>query len=343
MRLGLIARADSSGLATQTWEAYRHLNPAKTLVIDVSHMADDGAHCNKQIHPERFPNAVWNQGWLPTEQVVFEFLQDLDAVLSCETFYSPRLPDLARGLGVRTVLQPNFEFLDWSVQPDLWAAPSLWRFGEIPNEKCFLPVPIATDRFTTPNELGAGHFLHVVGRPAMHDRNGTEDLLKALQYVESDITLRICCQHPGYVGELIAKHGVRTPDNVELVIEPGNVENYWDLYDGGTLVMPRRFGGLCLPVNEALGARMPVIMPNISPNNTWLPSEWLVEADRVSEFRAKQRIEVYGVHPPLLAGKIDQFAEPGFYARARYEAETLAKGLSWDALRPEYEQILQGS
>lgn len=343
MRLGLIARADDSGLAVQTWEFFRAMNPAKTLVIDVSHLADDGLHCNKQVHPERFPGAVWHRGWLPTDQMVHEFLTGLDVVFSCETFYHPHFTGLARSMGVRTVLQPNFEFLDYSVGPDLWASPSLWRFGELPEPKAFLPVPIAADRFTTPAEHGAAHFLHVVGRPAMHDRNGTVDLLQALQYVESNITVRVCCQHPGYVSDLISQHAIRTPGNVDLVVESTNVENYWDLYDGGTLLMPRRFGGLSLPINEALGARMPVIATNISPNNTWLPSEWLVEADRVSEFRAKQRIEVYGVHPPLLARKIDTFAEPAFYAKARYEAETLAKGLSWDAMRPEYEQILQGS
>ena len=38
MKLGLIARADNTGLGMQTWEFYRAMKPEKTLVVDISAM-----------------------------------------------------------------------------------------------------------------------------------------------------------------------------------------------------------------------------------------------------------------------------------------------------------------
>ena len=50
----------------------------------------------------------------------------------------------------------------------------------------------------------------------------------------------------------------------------GYVEDRWDLYDGcSILVMPRRYGGLCLPVLEAMTRGLAVVMTDIEPNRTW--------------------------------------------------------------------------
>jgi glycosyltransferase involved in cell wall biosynthesis len=273
----------------------------------------------------------------------------LDVVFSAECFYSPQVPTLARELGVRTVLAPNFEFLDPHVQPDLWAAPSLWRFDEIPSPKVHLPVPIPTDRFKQPSMSEVGvqvssqnlNLLHIVGRPAVHDRNGTEDLLQALQYVTAEVKVIFRCQSEGYLDALLSKADL--PDNVEIDQLSRDVENYWDNYSqGDVLLMPRRFGGLCLPVNEALGAGMPVIMPDISPNNTWLPSDWLVPAKHAGSFKAKQHIDIYSVDHRAYAEKIDAFAsDPGFYTKARQEALELREQYSWENLRPTYLRTLQ--
>jgi hypothetical protein len=44
--------------------------------------------------------------------------------------------------------------------------------------------------------------------------------------------------------------------------------NYLDQYkDGDVLVIPRKYGGLCLPMQEALAHGIPVIMPDIEPND----------------------------------------------------------------------------
>jgi glycosyltransferase involved in cell wall biosynthesis len=342
MRLGLIARADRSGLGVQSLEAFRALQPDKVLVINVGHLADATENCNKVTDLSLYPGAVVHNDWQPNRLQLQTFLSDLDTVLSFETFYSDELPTLAKQRGVKTVLQPNFEFLRPWAAPDLWAAPSLWRYSEIPERKIHLPVPIATDRFTTREfPATAGNFLHVVGRPAVHDRNGTTDLLDALQHVTSEITVTVRCQNAAYITQLLSDRKI--PSNVKLRVDASDVKNYWDLYTGDVLIMPRRYGGLCLPVNEALGSGMPVIMPDISPNNTWLPSEWLTPAQKTAEFLAMNRVDVFESDPVSLASKIDQFAtDSNFYSAAKTQAAQLAKSLSWDELKPLYQEALAG-
>lgn len=37
------------------------------------------------------------------------------------------------------------------------------------------------------------------------------------------------------------------------------------------MILPRKYAGLCLPMNEALMSGLPVIMTDIEPNNVILP------------------------------------------------------------------------
>lgn len=313
------------------------------MVIDIGHLARHPRHSNKTSHRDRYPDGDFNFNWNPTDSRIERFLTGLDVVLGAETFYNPNIYRIAQRLGVRTVLALNWEFMDERAEPDLWAAPSLWHYDDIPQPKQHLPVPIATDRFT-PRELPdvATHILHIVGRPAVHDRNGTHDLLAALQYIDTDITVTIKCQQPGYVAALLQQFGIAVPPHITLNIDHTKVENYWDNYQhGDLLVMPRRYGGLCLPVNEALGAGMPVLMPDISPNNTWLPQEWMIPATRQGTFNAKQTITYYSVEHVALANRINQLAtDPGAYGLAKAKANTLRCTNSWAALHREYIKAL---
>jgi hypothetical protein len=336
MRLGLIARADNRGLGQQTWAVYNNLHPAKTMVVDCPSQQPLPMYFN------RFPDAFVVNG-LPTADHFREFLHGIDCLYTAETGYNQQLWSIARDMGVKTLLHANYEFLDETDQPTVWAAPSLWNIDRWPAGTVHLPMPIETHRFPITNKPGtASRFLHVVGRPAIHDRNGTIDLLLALQHVTSPIEVTITCQHPGYVGGLINDHSIRTPGNVTLTITPGDTENYWDNYPGyHAMILPRRFGGLCLPANEAIGAGMPVIMPDTDPNNTWLPPEWLIPCTHVGAFRAKQHIDYVRTNPETLATKIDRLAQDEqFYIDAVVKAQALRDRYSWKTLTPLYEQVL---
>ena len=338
-RIGLIARADNRGLGIQTWEFSQHMQPAKTMVIDCP------SERPLPLHFERFPDATIITGY-PTARDFIDFVDDLDVVFTCETPYNYELYGIARERAVKTALQFNFEFLDrepYVPQPDIYLAPSTWRYSEVPfAKKQYLPVPIATERFTPNTATQARNFLHIVGRPAIYDRNGTADLLQALAHIQSQITVTMRCQEPGYIAGLIDELHIRTAPNVTLVINSADEPDYWNNYSGhDVLVMPRRFGGLCLPVNEALAAGMPVIMPNIEPNQ-WLPERWLVAAQHVGEFSAKALITIYSVEPQDLAHAIDEFATDDLhFQQSTWVAKELAHQLSWDTQKPEYEKVFQ--
>jgi len=343
MRLGLIARADSRGLGIQTLEFSRHIECAKILVIDCPSVKP------LPIRHDWYPNATWVHG-MPTPTDYATWLQDLDVIYTAESPYHHSLFAIAEQLGVRSVLHLNYELFDYTwrrresrnwVRPTLFAAPSVWHWDDIPDPKAHLPVPVATDRFT-PQEPGqATNFLHIVGRPAIHDRNGTTDLLWALQNVHSEITLTLRSQEPGYIASLITSHDATIPDNITLNIQEGDTPNYWDLYTNQhVLVLPRRYGGLCLPAQEACGAGIPAIMPNL-PENQWLPTDWLITTDKTGEFQAHNPIDLHTIHYLELAMKIDQFAsDHTYYRNAATQAQAIGKHLSWDQLRPEYERVL---
>jgi glycosyltransferase involved in cell wall biosynthesis len=347
MRIGLIARADSRGLGVQTKSFHDNMRPTKTLVIDCSSAKP------LPIRRDWYPDARWIHG-LPKSEDCLRFLHGLDAVYTAETFYGRKeqpspMCQHAQQMGVKTVLHLNYEFLNRHEKPALWAAPSKWHWGDIPNPKLFLPVPVETHRFNPQPADKATNFLCVIGRPAevringvTHERAGAKDLLLALQSVRSQIAVTVTCQEPGHVKHLLRANNIQIPPNVTLNVADGDVTNNWDLYTGQhVLISPRRFGGLSLPHQEACAAGMPVIAPAISPNTDWLPPEWLVPAVRVGRFTAHTQCDLYKTDTEALAAKIDQFAsDASFYRNAAEQAVTTAKQLSWEQLRPEYVRAL---
>lgn len=340
-RLGLIARADNRGLGIQTWEFAQHMHPDKILVIDVPSV-------QPLVYRDRFgSDAVTIQGW-PQPENFARFLADLDAVYTAETPYNHSLFSIAEQLGVRTVLAVNPEFLDHLDHPNLpkptvFACPSTWMFDKIPPPKTLLPFPVATERFQPNTATTATNFLHVVGRPAIHDRNGTHAIASALPYIRSEVTITFACQQNGYVEQHL--DGVDVPSNVTVNILGRDCEWYWDNYrDQHVLILPRRFGGLCLPMQEALAAGMPVIMPDVSPNHDRLPDAWLTPAVRDATFDVRgQPIVVHRTDPHDLAKLIDKFAcDRDFYNDAKATALMLAKAISWENLKPRYDELFGG-
>jgi glycosyltransferase involved in cell wall biosynthesis len=138
------------------------------------------------------------------------------------------------------------------------------------------------------------------------------------------------------------EHQIRPPSNIDLIVDGRDVENYWNNYDqGDVLVAPRRYGGLHLPALEALGAGMPVVMTDISPNNTWLPNEWLLPAAHKGAFMVKQRVDYHSADHTALAALIDRLAtDQDFYTKAKDDATRLRQELSWDRMRPRYREVL---
>lgn len=308
MRLGIIARSDNSGLGNQTRELVHMLNPDKILLIDFSEFK------KKKQHPE------WYQGYniqhqysYPDINAMKEFIKDLDVVLTCETFYHKDFIQLALRYGVKTIQQYNYEFFENMLYPYKPIAthllsPSLWGFEDVyktfghQTKLTHLPPPTNPDNFKNArkNNMSKKHnrLLHIVGTAATMDRNGTETVVNMLKHSKADYELVIRTQEP-------LNMDIKDP---RVIVDYRDIERQEDMYDGfDAMILPRRYGGLCLPMNEALMSALPVFMTDISPNNTILPEEWLVESYKRTEFTARVLVDVYQADEQKLARLVDNY------------------------------------
>jgi glycosyltransferase involved in cell wall biosynthesis len=115
------------------------------------------------------------------------------------------------------------------------------------------------------------------------------------------------------------------------------------LYSAGDLlVMPRKFGGLCLPIGEASAAGMPVLMSDVAPQNGLLAEQLLVPARLDRKAMAKVSVDVYEVEPRVLAAYVDELAaDPNLMFQLSERADRLAEAMSWRRLLPVYMETLE--
>jgi hypothetical protein len=93
-------------------------------------------------------------------------------------------------------------------------------------------------------------------------------------------------------------------------------------------------------MNEALISGMPVFMTNLMPNNSILPPDWLIKAEKVDQFRAKSMIDVHAGDPKQLAKIVDNYMN--MRRRGDMKKKALNIGLenfSAESLKPKYLEI----
>jgi hypothetical protein len=342
--VGLIVRMDNTGLGNQTRALCEMLKPDRIMVVDSTSFNGSAQHLDWYDGY----NGVVTVGW-PNEQECNKFMLGLTHVLTAETVYNNQIFWLAKKYRVKVFVQPNWEFLDHLVQaipqPHTWLMPSYWHLDDMKRRfrnTVYLPPPIMIDRFEEARREniareGKAKFLHIVGKRASHDRNGTEDLLKALAHSTADFSLTVRSQTP------LEDYGDFVADR-RVTLDVENVENEADMYKGfDALIFPRRYAGLSLPMNEALASALPVIMPHISPNNQILPQDWLVPATVTSTFVARTTIDVHTTDAEALGKKIDEFAlmDKNELLRNKMRAYEIAKReFSPKKLLPKYKQAI---
>ena len=345
MRLGIIARSDKTGLGNQTYELTKMLNPTKVLLINSTHFNQN------QQFPELYEgyNVMETSRGFATDKEAAAFLEGLDAVLSCETFYSTTLIDLAKKMGIKTLLQYNFEFLDnlkhldWPL-PDVLISPSFWNFDLVYDKfssRCkvvHLPPPVSEERFAKARSINQNgnlnKILHVAGKIADADRNGTNTVMEMLKYSTANYELVIKVQNPERLEDIS-----RDP---RLSIDTSNPDSNMDLYSGfDAMVLPRRYAGLCLPMNEALMSGLPVFMTDVSPNNFILPKDWLIESKQIGKIKTRSILPVYEANPRKLAEAIDNFINDKNKSIEKEKAFMLGQELfSVEALREKYINLI---
>lgn len=308
MRLGIIARCDNTGLGNQTRELVNMLKPERVMVINSQSFSK-----NKQFTNWYRDYECHHIRGFPRSHEIESFLKGLDVILSCETFYNKDFISMAKEKGIKTILQYNYEFLD-NLQrpeldlPDVLLSPSYWALEAVTEafgdrtKVLYLPPPTDPDLFAGVRAKNVNQdynkLLHIGGKAAHLDRNGTRSIIEMLDYSTADYKIVIRTQ---------SQLDLNTK-NPRLSIEFDNVLNRENMYsEFDAMILPRRYAGLCLPMNEALMSGLPVFMTDISPNNRVLPKEWLVGAKRTGDFKARAMIDVYEADPKQLAKIVDDY------------------------------------
>lgn len=324
-----------------TWEFHRHVQPERTLLIDPGALGG-GFGTDR----DRFPGATvvpWDGGELPEHQVR-QWLRGLDVLYTAETPYDYRLYDWCRAEGVRSVLHAMPEFWPHArnatlPRPDVVWLPTPWRADSIPEGRV-VPVPVALDRWDGSRRGEAVRrpptFLHVAGHRAAMDRAGTGLLLLALRRLRTPCRVVVVSQDRYVAGTSRKLHG----PVVETIV--GGVGNYWDLYDlGDVLVQPRRYGGLSLPLNEAAGAGLALVVPDCEPHEVW-PAARVGGSQRGSLRTAGGDLALFEASPPMLAAAMDRLIrDPTEVAALQLDARRWAVDHSWDRLLPMYRTWLE--
>lgn len=312
-KCGLIAFANDGGLGAQTRRLAAMLKPDRIMVIDSSNFSR-----NKEQHFEWYKDYnFFVVNGFPNNADIRAFLPNLTHVLVCENPYNFGLIYWAQQQGTKVYVQSNYEFNDnlaqpWLPIPDKFLMPSHWmipemveKFGE--EKVMYLPPPIdplelQKARAVNLKRKGKKRFLHVIGTAASHDRNGTFDVLDSVKLTKGDYELVIRSQQNLSMDVFL--------DDPRVKYEVGNIKDTVDLYtDFDALLLPRRWGGLCLTMVEALVSGLPVLMSDITPNKELLPDDWLCPANRQGTFQARTPIPYYSVGHGIYSAMIDTFAQ----------------------------------
>ncbi len=265
VKLGVIARTEiARGLAVQTRNFVEHMDVDRTLVVNMPRRDCD---LDASWCPNPTPIRYDDQRHALGRAEVIDWMRGLDAVFTVETPYDWDMPNWCRELGVKLFVQGNPEFVrhgqrqfDHYGRP-IWWWPTSWRTDVLPAGRV-MPVPMPDrPRTAAAPDDGPLRVLHVIGRRAWADRNGTDIFLRALTQVQSKMEVTITTI------DQANPVGIWPDDRVKIDVITDAIEDRWDLYrDQHVLVLPRRYGGLCLPALEAAACGVAVVMPDVPPN-----------------------------------------------------------------------------
>lgn len=326
----MIARADDGGLGTVCWEFARHLHPAKALVAHTRHMT------RNQAVPERIGAHSGEMRCCPgppSHDDLRWLLDGIDVVYSAETWYSTALASLAARSGVRTVLHTMPEY--YLGEPaDVLLAPTPWRLDLLPAEAQVLPVPVATDRFVV-RDVRSVKTLYTLDGGLTHDRNGAALTLAAVALMREPVRLLVRSTDEPRTEQ----HG-----DAEVTWLGPYVGPYYEAWPelADALVLPRRYAGLCLPMQEAAALGLPIVALDVAPTNEWLPKHAMLPATGTERVRMRGgTIDVAAAEPAALAERLDELVHMGGFApRLSKASRDWAASISWARWLAEYETLL---
>lgn len=337
----MIVRCDQGGLGNQTYSLWKHLKPDVTLLIDLPSHKGRG-----KGDPSRY-SASWTNVWPWNDDVIpRRMIEDLgrkvDTILTVETLYSGVQGFYAaRDGGARTVLVANPELFS-GYPADVTVVPTPWELARMPHVE-LIPHPTETP---PERNLRRRHmcqtFLHVAA-PAMLDRNGTNIVMAALKYVQHECQLIVHAPFisPPWEDGNISSASTTTYGNVHVRWDPRPKKNYWDVYDveADVMLLPRRYGGLCLPFQEAASCGLPSVMTDLLPQRWW--PTWRVQAHEQGVKGMKGgNFQIHDVHPTHLSSIMDDLVVGELDVEAMsISAQAWARSISWDVLLEDWQRV----
>lgn len=351
MKLGIIARADNGGLGTMLTEAVRHLGPHGVLLVDLG-INGRGATDRARIDP--WCERVWVANEHFSHHYAFptsadEFFAECDVIYTAETPYDRRTWQLARGYGATVVLHAMPELLaDREVEaaphlllPTPWLAESVAarRLAARQRPPELMPVPVAFDRFEPrARRRNKAETFFVHGGEAFHDRNGLELVMAAAALVDRPCKLLVM-GGPWPTGDVRWEVGKVSVEWREAV------GDYWEAIplEADVMLMPRRYGGLTLPVQEAAAQGVPTVMSNLSPQTDWIADD--LRVPMLSSYPVEMKggmVDVWQTDPSYLADIWNDLLDsPERVKLASTHARLWAEGLSWDRWAPAYHRYFE--
>jgi hypothetical protein len=137
-------------------------------------------------------------------------------------------------------------------------------------------------------------FVMNAGNGGLGGRNGTKELLQAMDYVKSPITLIVRSQVP-----------IEQKKDDRIIYRIGTFPDIWGT--GDVFVFPEKFNGLSLPLQEAFASGMLVMAGDRYPINTWLPKEPLIPVEKYTTEKIFQEFKVAQYNPVEIAMKLDEW------------------------------------
>ena len=324
MNIGTICYATRSGLGILAKRFYDHGIINKILAIQHPHYAN---HFDWYKSEDLYLNSTAAQ-----------FSADIDTLLIFENAWQYwSLIKNIKGQGKRFALMPMYEYTPdpLPVEPDVILCPSALDKKHYPTG-IEVTIPVEQTWHLREHAL---RFVHNAGHGGKDYRNGTPELLEAMQYVKSPIQLTVRMQpNERRMVDLFHQYYAKDP-RVEIVMADVPDEKLYA--EGDVFIFPEKFNGLSLPMQEAWASGMMVMGTDRFPMNTWLPPNPLIPSVGTTTLTIAKKVESSVINPYILAKWIDAWfmQDIMFYS---WQGKQWAEKNSWAVWKPKYLELLGG-
>lgn len=332
MRVGTVCFATQRGLGYLAKSFYDH-----GIVTDAAVMH----HGSIPTYPEWYPGCVEITTRPTLNEQVKEMVRSVDVMLFFETPFDWGIINFARQVGTKTVLMTMYECTPERLPyvPDFYLCPSLLDKDYFPDNSVFIPIPVDPELTPWNPHNHAEVYVHNGGYLGLQGREGTTNLIDAMEYVKSSLRLIVRCQKS--VG---AEHESKAAKDPRIEYFCGQTP-YDSLYSVGDVAVGAQiWNGCSLPLQEAYASGLLVMNTNRYPMNSWLPTPPLIPVKRFDRGRAiggGKIINIARVNPRTIAVKMDEWYGIDISVFSQI-GKDWGEQNSWENLGPKYREVLQG-